>query len=190
MSFVAVLSIIGLTFTGCVTEEENFSPTASFTVNPNTGNTETVFVFDASGSADPEDPTDNLLIRWDFNNDGELETEWMKMELLLGMEQSEVDLEWGWRGTDEGKKLKSTSGWNEGGDGTNTIGYNGLPGGLRDHWGDFINIGFYGGWWTSTEIGLNHAWMRGLIGKSTDKDKVARGDGQKVAGRSVRCIRD
>lgn len=64
-------------FQGCIVEEENFSPTASFTVSPNSGNLQTVFVFDASGSADVEDATEDLLIHWDFNGDGVWDTDWI-----------------------------------------------------------------------------------------------------------------
>ena len=75
------MATISLVFPGCVVEEENFAPTASFTVSPSSGNTETVFVFDASNSADPEDPADNLLIRWDFNDDSNWDTDWITDKL-------------------------------------------------------------------------------------------------------------
>lgn len=116
--------------------------------------------------------------------------EWKQLEMYLGMSQSEADIEYGWRGTDQGTQMKSATGWPDGGNGTNSSGFNGLPGGLKDNWGDFINIGFYGGWWTSTETGDYHAWMRGLLGNSLDIGKVSRAEGQKVVGRYVRCVKD
>lgn len=39
-----------LMFQACIIEEENTAPIASFTVSPNSGNTQTVFIFDASAS--------------------------------------------------------------------------------------------------------------------------------------------
>jgi uncharacterized protein (TIGR02145 family) len=59
-------------------EEEagNTPPTASFTVNPDEGTTETEFYFDASGCSDNEDSTDDLEVRWDWENDGNWDTGW------------------------------------------------------------------------------------------------------------------
>jgi uncharacterized protein (TIGR02145 family) len=59
-------------------EEEagNTPPTASFTVNPEEGTTETEFYFDASGCSDNEDSTDDLEVRWDWENDGNWDTGW------------------------------------------------------------------------------------------------------------------
>ncbi|MFH1279354.1 MAG: SUMF1/EgtB/PvdO family nonheme iron enzyme [Candidatus Eisenbacteria bacterium] len=52
----------------------NTSPTASFTVDPLSGTTETDFQFDASGSSDGEDPVEALQVRWDWENDGTWDT--------------------------------------------------------------------------------------------------------------------
>ena len=54
----------------------NTAPTASFSVTPTTGDTLTVFEFNASGSTDAEDPADLLEIRWDWNGDGTWDTNW------------------------------------------------------------------------------------------------------------------
>ncbi|OGS42684.1 MAG: hypothetical protein A3K67_05650 [Euryarchaeota archaeon RBG_16_62_10] len=53
-------------------------PTASFTVAPATGNISTVFVFNASSSWDAEDPTDFLVFRWDWQDDGSWDTNWSR----------------------------------------------------------------------------------------------------------------
>jgi formylglycine-generating enzyme required for sulfatase activity len=45
------------------------SPTACFTTNLDYGSTETVFVFNASCSADEEDPISSVQVRWDWEND-------------------------------------------------------------------------------------------------------------------------
>jgi len=54
----------------------NTPPTAIFTVSPASGTTSTNFAFDASGSTDPEDPTSDLQVRWDFDGNGSWDTDW------------------------------------------------------------------------------------------------------------------
>jgi uncharacterized protein (TIGR02145 family) len=55
-----------------------------------------------------------------------------------------------------GKKLKSTSGWNNNGNGTNDYGFSALPGGTRDSSGGFGGAGVNGLWWTATNISTNN----------------------------------
>jgi parallel beta-helix repeat protein len=59
----------------------NTAPTATFTVQPASGDTETNFLFDASSSSDPEDPTSTLEVRWDWQNDGVYDTNWSNNKL-------------------------------------------------------------------------------------------------------------
>jgi uncharacterized protein (TIGR02145 family) len=113
--------------------------------------------------------------------------EWKKLEIHLGLTQSEADLIIGERGTDQGTQLKGTSGWNSGGNGTNESGFSALPGGGNDIFGSFYYIGGYGGWWSSTEIGTSYAWFRYLGGSF---GYVGRSGGSKHDGFSVRCLRD
>jgi len=54
--------------------EANIKPEAYYIVNPESGTTETIFNFDASGSSDPEDKLDDLQVRWDWENDGVWDT--------------------------------------------------------------------------------------------------------------------
>ena len=58
------------------------------------------------------------------------DSEWMVLEMTLGMSDSLVGLT-GWRGTDQGTQIKSTYSWNNGGNGTNTSGFNAPAGGSR-----------------------------------------------------------
>ncbi|MBC7251926.1 MAG: hypothetical protein H5T62_16810, partial [Anaerolineae bacterium] len=51
-------------------------PTATFTVSPSEGYTDTVFSFDASGCEDDATPSAELQVRWDWENDGIFDTEW------------------------------------------------------------------------------------------------------------------
>jgi uncharacterized protein (TIGR02145 family) len=84
-----------------------------------------------------------------------------------------------------GTKMKSTSGWNENGNGTNESGFSGLPGGLRREKFSFGHVGNRGFWWSSTQTGL--AWLRYL---KYDNGDVYRNEYDKELGMSVRCLRD
>lgn len=86
-----------------------------------------------------------------------------------------------------GKKMKSTSGLNEDGSGTNSSGFSGLPGGVRTSYGPFYDIGSNGGWWSSTERNPNNAWSRYLTYADGNVDGKYSNKGR---GFSVRCLRD
>jgi uncharacterized protein (TIGR02145 family) len=86
----------------------------------------------------------------------------------------------------EGNALKSTSGWNSGGNGTDDYGWLGLPGGYRNYNGNFIYIGDDGYWWSSSQV-IVYAWFRSL---GFDNGAVPRNYGIKNYGFSVRCLRD
>jgi uncharacterized protein (TIGR02145 family) len=89
-----------------------------------------------------------------------------------------------------GKKLKSTSGWNDyngqSGNGTNDYGFSALPGGLRGS-SVFDNAGNFGLWWTATELGSGLAYGRGM---RYDYDFVVENFNLKSNGQSVRCLED
>jgi uncharacterized protein (TIGR02145 family) len=101
------------------------------------------------------------------------------------------DAEWttlkNYIGNDNGNKMKSTSSWADNGNGTNSSGFSGLPGGYRYFNCTFYDFGGYGGWWSSTENGANSAWCRSL--HCFDGD-VGRYGNSKTVGFSVRCLRD
>ncbi|MBM3424517.1 MAG: hypothetical protein FJY06_03360 [Bacteroidetes bacterium] len=87
-----------------------------------------------------------------------------------------------------GIAMKSTNGWNENGNGTNTSGFSGLPGGYRGYDGSFNAIGEAGFWWSSTEDDADYVWGRTL---GYDVGTVVRDNyGGKEEGFSVRCLRD
>ena len=86
-----------------------------------------------------------------------------------------------------GTKMKSTSGWKNNGNGTNSSGFNGLPGGYRGSDGDFNGIGVVGFWWSSSEGNTDYAWCRGL---SNGDGLLDGGYNPKHFGFSVRCLRD
>ena len=90
-----------------------------------------------------------------------------------------------------GGKMKSTSGWadhdGKSGNGTNSSGFSGLPGGGRATSGTFGNVGKNGFWWSSTEGAPTNAWLRNLYYEIGD---VNRYNFFKEEGLSVRCLRD
>ena len=102
-----------------------------------------------------------------------------------------TDAEWTilttYLGTDAAAKMKSTTGWNEDGNGTNESGFAGLPGGFRNYYGNFYGVGAYGYWWSSSEDDTNYALSRNL---SYNNGNVNRYFSFKQNGFSVRCLRD
>jgi uncharacterized protein (TIGR02145 family) len=89
-----------------------------------------------------------------------------------------------------GDKMKETgtAHWNSPNqDATNTSGFTGLPGGYCYYSGSFYYIGYYGVWWSSTEVNTSNAWYRAL---DYTTGAANRDDGYKAYGFSVRCLRD
>ena len=82
--------------------------------------------------------------------------------------------------------MKTDYGWYNGGNGTNSSGFSGLPGGYRGNDGDFYNAGSYGLWWSSSPNGSN-AWLRLLHYPNFN---VSRYYNLPQGGFSVRCVRD
>ena len=83
--------------------------------------------------------------------------------------------------------MKPSSGWNNNGNGTNSSGFNALPGGYRYTNGTFYGVGGNGYWWSATEYSATSAWSRNMY---YDLSDVGRFDGGKELGFSVRCVRD
>jgi len=112
------------------------------------------------------------------------ENEWKELVSFLGGE------------TVAGGKLKTT-GTVEGGNGfwyqpnlaTNETGFAALPGGYRGATGNFLDFGYNGSWWTSTEYPPDYAYWFYI-----NNFEVTVGDTEegslKKDGFSVRCIKD
>ena len=111
--------------------------------------------------------------------------EWMTLEMELGMSESEAN-SIGWRGTDQGIRMKTIYGWNEGGNGTNSSGFSCLPGGYRNISGEFSDEGIFGSFWSSS-MGSSLAWTRDL---NHGFSGIYRNENNLVYGFSVRCIKD
>ena len=73
-------------------------------------------------------------------------------------------------------------------DATNLSLFTGLPGGYRYYYsGYYINVGYSGNWWSSTENSTANAWNRNL---NINLGAAYRSYGNKGNGFSVRCLRD
>jgi len=132
----------------------------------------------ASSSANPSGVAGICPIGWHLPSDDE----WKELEMFLGMTQIEAD-NTGYRGTDEGDKMKSIAPtWN----GTNSSGFSGLSGGLKNSSGSFLFMGTNSLWWSTTETGT-FAFSRALVSTQT---KVYRGISNQVNGASIRCVKD
>lgn len=115
--------------------------------------------------------------------------EWKIMEMYLGMSQIQAD-NTGWRGTDEGGKMKETgyTHWLSPNTGAaNSSGFTGLPGGYRNADGSFYPLGESSYWWSATEIDVNTAWYRAPY---YNRNEVYRGHYYRDYAYSVRCLRD
>ena len=116
--------------------------------------------------------------------------EWKTLEMYLGMSQNEAD-DTGWRGTDEGGKLKEagTEHWNSQNTGaTNESGFTALPGGYLSYGnGNYVSMGNNGYFWSSAESGSDYAWYRILYYGNSAVDRFSF---NKQNGFSVRCVRD
>lgn len=103
------------------------------------------------------------------------DTEWAKLTDYLGGEAV------------AGSKMKSNTGWNDNGNGSNTNGFTALPGGYRFKNGVCNAIGYFASWWSSTESYTYSAWFRSL---RYDDGGIYRNNYGKGDGFSVRCLRD
>lgn len=100
------------------------------------------------------------------------DNDWMMLEKYLGMNESHLNVE-GRRCPEIELKLHAENGWDDyngiRGNGTNTSGFNALPGGIRANHADFgfQHIGSSGSWWTSTIgpsfFGISQAWTRSMF---------------------------
>ena len=85
-------------------------------------------------------------------------------------------------------KEVGTASWNTPNTGsTNTSLFTGLPGGLRYDSGNYLNVGYGGYWWSSSEGSTSSARSRYLV---NDSGNASRSSSSKRLGLSVRCLRD
>ena len=124
---------------------------------------------------------------WHVPTDEEFKT----LEMSLGMSSTQANVySLISRGTDEGAKIKSTTGWESNGNGTNSSGFNGLPGGYRygvD--GGFYDIGKLSYWWSATEY--EYDALKGTYRRVDFYHSFIFREGtSKKGGKYVRCVRN
>jgi uncharacterized protein (TIGR02145 family) len=123
--------------------------------------------------------------------------EWKTLEEYFGMNAIEAN-DTGVRNSgDIARKLKSTSGWENDGNGNNSSGFSALPGGSRSSegggdlagsdWSAYNGQLDYTMFWSSTENDSLQAWTRGLggVGNVWNRYPIEHG-----YGFSVRCVKD
>ena len=86
-----------------------------------------------------------------------------------------------------GTVLKSQSGWNEGGNGTDTFGFNVLPAGIRIEDGSFDGLGDGTDFWSATESDLEQAFS---LYASYENEYSGVMDYAKNYAFSIRCVKD
>ncbi len=115
--------------------------------------------------------------------------DWKILEVQLGMSHAAADSV-GYRGTNEGGKLKFTGSdfWAEPNNGaTNEAGFNLLGAGARSPDGTTGYNGFMTDFWTSSAINDSMAWYR-MFGN--EESRIFRADGYKPYGTSARCVKN
>lgn len=121
-------------------------------------------------------------VGWNVPSDENFKT----LEMALGMEEAEANAS-GWRGTDQGARLKSATGWSAG-NGTNTSGFTALPAGYRYYEdGTFQLAGDVAYFWTRSRDSDDRSFMRQL---DKDHTNVQRQNADNKAGKSIRCVKD
>jgi uncharacterized protein (TIGR02145 family) len=117
--------------------------------------------------------------------------EWMILEMNLGMDESTAESYDGFRGSNEGKKLKSGDLWKP--EGSDEFGFNVLPAGYHGYdkgvfsKADFREVGVSTHFWTSSDTYVRDAVYRSL---RSGNDKIAAATTMKHNGLSVRAIMD
>ena len=88
-----------------------------------------------------------------------------------------------------GGKLKQTFilHWHEPNEATNESGFTALPGGYRDVYTTYKEVGIVGRFWTATESSDDRAWDKALWNSITDVNGLTL---LKSNGESVRCVKD
>ena len=90
-------------------------------------------------------------------------------------------------GTDISGKLRSTGGWYNGQNGTDSYGFTALPSGYRYTPGSFIDYSIDSYWWTSTQYDINFSWTRGVDYYYPD---ISRSHDINTLGLPARCVRN
>jgi uncharacterized protein (TIGR02145 family) len=121
---------------------------------------------------------------WHLSTDAE----WQTLEIALGMD-STTAASVGLRGTDQGMQLKSTTGWDNGGNGTNSSGMNVFPTGYYTLSASYYGVlGEKSTFWTATSSDSIYAWGRSVRDSESQwrRDYIAKA----AFGSFCRCVLD
>ena len=92
-----------------------------------------------------------------------------------------------------GGKLKETGSYHwmvtNNNEGTNESGFTALPGGSREDNASFIGVGFFGDWWSASEVNETIALLREIGGSNNNSNSNSFYRNKKL-GLSVRCLWD
>jgi uncharacterized protein (TIGR02145 family) len=88
---------------------------------------------------------------------------------------------------DAGYKLKSTSGWDSDGNGTDEFGFNAVPSGFRKTTGEFSSLGSFALYWSATQYDDEIAIYRYIDAQTKE---LSRFNYLKGDGLSVRLIKE
>jgi len=118
------------------------------------------------------------------------DNEFMELEAFIGIPQDSLELWDGLRGQ-VAPLLKSTTGWYEGENGSNSIGFNAVPADMRYCPGNYQGAGRYARFWTSTTQ-MWGQWGGNIWGRMIFWNEVGvyRSPVGECQGMSVRCIQD
>lgn len=101
------------------------------------------------------------------------DAEWTELENAIG-------------GSNIGTGMKSTAGWNNNGNGTNTTKFNVLPTGTLNG-SNFVSLGDFANLWSATEFSATKAYLRYF---SFSSPNINSTDDTKSFGMGCRCIKD
>ena len=86
-----------------------------------------------------------------------------------------------------GTYLKSTSGWEYSGNGSDRFGFSALPAGSRSSGGKFGNLGYHAFLWSASELNSYRAYYQRF---DADNANVYQNYDFKGSGFSLRCLQD
>ncbi len=119
--------------------------------------------------------------------------DWEELEVFIGVPVEDIGTLATWLGEEEGAgaSLKATSGWSNGGSGTDVHGFSGMPGGSRFYSdGSFFSGGDHALWWTTSTISTalsEHLFHRSLWNQ---QDGILQAHVPMEVGASIRCLQD
>ncbi len=103
---------------------------------------------------------------------------------------AEWDVLAGYIGSEGGKKLKSSSGWLDGGDGADAYSFTALPAGSHAYGADVQYVGEYAKFWTASPNSNNHDYIN-MRYVSSGYDEIGTGmDSERAVAISLRCVRN